>query len=73
MFPPFVMLDSFAIAIFLLLFEIGSAGSVRTQSKLFGFVSVAKNRVELDPSHVGFGDEGLVAAGTFSYGGLLGP
>src|SRR4029077_18507447 len=38
---------------------------------LFGFVSVAENRVELNPGHVGLCDEGLVTAGAFGRGGLF--
>src|SRR5215468_6772536 len=45
----------------------------RGNPKLFGFVSVAENRVELHPGHVGLGDEGLVAAGAFGSRRFLGP
>src|SRR5215467_6158571 len=73
MFPPFVMLDSFAIPFsFSSWLKLDPLEVFRTRSKLFGFVSVAENRVELHPSHVGLGDEGLVATGAFGRGCLLG-
>src|SRR5262249_39468142 len=41
--------------------------------KLFGFVSVAENWIELHPGHIGLGDKGLVAAGAFGRRGFLSP
>src|SRR6476661_6086701 len=68
MFSPFVMLISFAILSSpCALLEIGSTGSVCRSSKLFGFVSITEDRVELDPGHIGFRDEGLVAASALGW------
>src|SRR5215831_19897643 len=39
----------------------------------FVCISIAENRVELHPGHVGLGDEGLVAAGAFRCRCFLGP
>src|SRR5215471_13040753 len=58
---------------FLLCCKLDPLGTSPRDPKLFGFISIAENRVELHPGHIGLGDEGLVATGAFGRRGFLGP
>src|SRR6516165_1433896 len=74
MFPPIVVLDSFAIPFsFSSWLKLDSLEISVRNPNLFSYVAVTENRVELHPGHVGLGDEGLVAAGAFRCRCFLGP
>src|SRR5262245_23240200 len=73
MFPSLVILDSLTMLFPFSFFLNCIRWNCPYVIKLFVFVSIAENLVELDPSHVRLGDEGLVTTGAFGCGGFVSP